>query len=344
MNEYGIAVLPGDGIGPEVVEATLEVLEAAMGEEGGIRLCFHTFSVGAGEYLRNGNPLPESTLEAIKTYDAILLGAMGLPSVRWPSGVEMTPQVDLREKLDLYQGIRPVKLYHPTHSPLKIGKGQTIDFLLVRENCEGLFSERLSPRPAGRDFETDTMKVTRFGAERICRAAFKLAANRRGKLTLVDKANVLPSMAFFRRVFQEVAEDYPEVETEMVYVDAMCLFLVQDPYRFDVMVTENMFGDMLSDLAAGLVGGMGMAPSADIGDTYGVFQPSHGTAPSIAGQGIANPIATILSGALMLHWIGEKGDDDGAVRAAIRIERSVEKVLENADERTLDLGGNLARK
>ena len=146
-------------------------------------------------------------------------------------------------------------------------------------------------------------------------------------------------MAFFRRVFQEVAEDYPEVETEMVYVDAMCLFLVQDPYRFDVMVTENMFGDMLSDLAAGLVGGMGMAPSADIGDTYGVFQPSHGTAPSIAGQGIANPIATILSGALMLHWIGEKNDDDGAVRAAIRIERSVEKVLENADERTLDWAG-----
>ena len=342
MSEYKIAVLPGDGIGPEVVDATLEVLKAAVAREDALNLRFDTFSVGATEYLRNGDPLPESTIEAIKTYDAILLGAMGLPSVRWPNGVEMTPQIDLREKLDLYQGIRPIKLYHPSHSPLKIEEGLTIDFSIMRENCEGLFSERLTPRPEGRDFETDTMMVTRVGAERVCRAAFKLAMNRRRKLALVDKANVLPSMAFFRRVFEGVARDYPEVETEMVYVDAMCLFLVQNPFRFDVMVTENMFGDMLSDLAAGLVGGMGMAPSADIGNTYGLFQPAHGSAPTIAGKGIANPIAAILSGAMMLHWIGHRSDDARAICAARSIEISVEKTLENADSGTTDLGGALS--
>lgn len=336
--EYKIATLGGDGIGPEVVNATVQVLEAV----GGVSFDFTEHSVGAGEYLKSGDPLPEATLEALKAYDAILLGAMGLPSVRWPNGVEMTPQIDLREKLDLYQGVRPIKLYHPLHSPLRIPEGKTIDFVILRENCEGLFSDRLTPRPQGRDFETDTMKITQHGAERICRAAFELAMGRRKKLALVDKANVLQSMAFLRRVFDTVAKDYPEVETERVYVDAMTLYMVQDPYRFDVMVTENMFGDIISDLAAGLIGGMGMAPSGDIGDTYAIFQPSHGTAPTIAGKSLANPIATILSGALMLRWLGETKSDPAATRAAESIEAAVEKVLSNPDNRTVDLGGKLS--
>lgn len=338
VSHYNIATVGGDGIGPEVVDATIQVLEAING----VSFTFSEHSVGAGEYLKSGDPLPEATLQALKGYDAILLGAMGLPSVRWPNGVEMTPQIDIREKLDLYQGLRPIKLYHPLHSPLRIPEGKTIDFVILRENCEGLFSDRLTPRPAGRDFETDTMKITQHGAERICRAAFELAMGRRKKLALVDKANVLQSMAFLRRVFDGVAKEYPEVETERVYVDAMTLYMVQDPYRFDVMVTENMFGDIISDLAAGLIGGMGMAPSGDIGDTYAVFQPSHGTAPTIAGKNLANPIATILSGALMLRWLGETKQDSVATQAAESIEAAVEKVLANPKNLTADLGGSLS--
>ena len=297
-------------------------------------------AVGAGEFLRGGDPLPGATLEKMKEADAILLGAMGLPSVRWPNGVEMTPQIDIREKLDLYNGVRPIHLYHELHTPLK-GYGaagqRTIDFVIIRENCEGLFSERLTPRPAGRDFETDTMKITRRGAERICREAFKLALKRRQHCTLVDKANVLPSMAFLRKIFDEVARDFPTVTTDRVYVDAMALFLVQRPEAFDVMVTENMFGDILSDLGAGIIGGMGMAPSADLGETHGVFQPSHGTAPTIAGKGIANPIATILSVAMKLEWL----DHPETIRGARLTESAVGKVLAEPTHRTADLGGKL---
>jgi 3-isopropylmalate dehydrogenase len=340
-SRFSIAVLGGDGIGPEVVAEGLKVIRAVEAILPDVRYDFVDHSVGAGEFLRSGDPLPAATLEKIRAADAILLGAMGLPEVRWPSGVEMTPQIDLREQLDLYNGVRPIRLYHEAHSPLKgfgpVGSARPIDFVIVRENCEGLFSERLTPRPAGRDFETDTMRITRRGAERICRAAFQLARSRRKKCTLVDKANVLPSMAFLRKIFDEVARDFPDVQTERVYVDAMALFLVQRPDTFDVMVTENMFGDILSDLGAGLIGGMGMAPSADIGDKHAVFQPSHGTAPTIAGKGIANPIATILSVAMMLEWLGAPD----SVRGARLIEQAVEQVLADPANRTADLGGKL---
>ncbi|MSU49605.1 MAG: isocitrate/isopropylmalate dehydrogenase family protein [Opitutus sp.] len=338
---FKIAILGGDGIGPEVVAEGVKVLRAVEAMLTGIQFDLIEHSVGAGEYLRSGDPLPPATLERIKDADAILLGAMGLPSVRWPSGVEMTPQIDIREKLDLYNGVRPIRLFHELHTPLK-GYGaagqRTIDFVIIRENCEGLFSERLTPRPPGRDFETDTMKITRHGAERICREAFKLALRRRKHCTLVDKANVLPSMAFLRKVFDAVATEFPSVTTDRVYVDAMALFLVQRPETFDVMVTENMFGDILSDLAAGLIGGMGMAPSADLGETYGVFQPSHGTAPTIAGKGIANPIATILSVAMMLEWL----DHPETIRGAQLIDQAVKKVLADPAHRTADLGGKLS--
>ncbi|MDO8541554.1 MAG: isocitrate/isopropylmalate dehydrogenase family protein [Opitutaceae bacterium] len=343
MADFHIAVLPGDGIGPEVVDAGLAVLRGVERQLEAVRFTTEEFAVGAREYLRNGHPLPAATVECIKAADAILLGAMGLPDVRWPNGVEMTPQIDLREQLDLYNGVRPIRLYHPSHSPWRgrepgSGGEPQVDLVIVRENCEGLFSARLTPRAAGRDFETDTMTITRHGAERISRAAFRLAQKRRRHCTLVDKANVLPSMAFFRRVFDEVAAGFPDVRTERVYVDAMALFLVQRPQDFDVLVTENMFGDILSDLAAGLVGGMGMAPSADLGDEHGLFQPSHGTAPTIAGKGIANPIATILSVALMLEWLAHPE----TVRGARIIESAVARVLANPANATSDLGGKLS--
>jgi len=335
--QYLIAVLGGDGIGPEVVREGLKVLRATESLLADVTFATNELSVGAGEFLKHGDPLPAAAVAQMQEADAILLGAMGLPSVRWPTGVEMTPQIDIRERLDLFNGVRPIKLFHETHSPLKGygGTGKPIDFVIVRENCEGLFTERLKPRPPGRDFETDTLVITRRGAERVCRAAFNLARTRRKHCTLVDKANVLPSMAFLRRIFDEVAEEYPDVQTDRVYIDAMALFLIQRPHTFDVMVTENMFGDILSDLAAGLVGGMGMAPSADLGPEYGLFQPSHGTAPGIVGQGIANPIATILSVAMMLDWLGHPE----TIRGARLIERAVNRVLTDPTHRTTDLGG-----
>lgn len=333
MVKKQIAMLPGDGIGPEVLEAAEAVIRALP------ELDFDLveWPCGAGEYLKNGDPLPKATIEGCRAADAILLGAMGIPSVRWADGREMAPQIDLREIFGLYAGVRPTKLYNAAHSPLK---DPVIDYVLVRESTEGLFSTRLRPRVMGADEARDEMLVTRAGSERLFRFSFELARHRRNKLTLVDKANVLPSMAFFREVFDEIAKEYPQVETERVYVDAMALYLVQRPQSFDVIVTENMFGDILSDLAAATVGGMGMAPSADIGDDLAVFQPAHGSAPDIAGQGKANPVATILSVALMLEWFG----DVDSLAAAGRIRRAVELVMSDAANATGDLRGGLSTR
>ncbi len=337
MTTFQIAVLPGDGVGVDVTREAVRVLQALETGLDGVNFAFHEYSVGAGEYLQRGNPLPADALDGCAHADAVLLGAMGLPSVRWADGKEMTPQIDLREKFQLYCGLRPIRLYHEQDTPLKRYKAGEIDFVIVRESTEGLFSARLSQADPNKGEVCDVMRITRAGVERVCRAAFREAMKRRKHCTLVDKANVLPSMVYFRSVFDAVATEFPEVQTSHVYVDAAALYLVQRPHTFDVIVTENMFGDILSDLAAGLVGGMGMAPSADIGDDCAVFQPSHGTAPDIAGKGIANPVATILSSALMLEWLG----DPETVRGAQRIHRAVETVLADPANRTPDVGGKL---
>lgn len=309
--EFRVAVLPGDGIGAEVMDATINVLNAT---QQGFQLSYETFSVGAGEYLKSGHPLPEATLERIKQFDAILLGAMGLPDVRWPDGTEMTPQIEIREKLDLYQGVRPIQLIDSRLTPLKNYTPEQIDFIILRENVEGLFWTRTKPHARTPDYCEDILHISRAGSERLFRAAFRLAEKRRKKVTLVDKANVLQSMAYFREIFDQVAKEFPHIETERVYVDAMALYLVTRPHTYDVMVTENIFGDILSDLAAGIIGGMGYAPSADLGDRYAVFQPSHGTAPDIAGKGIANPIAMILSAVLMLEHFNTEATNAAARR------------------------------
>lgn len=330
-----ITVLPGDGIGNEVTGEAVRVLKAIEPSIDGVSFKFEEHAVGAAEYLRSGSPLPEAACDACSRSDAILLGAMGLPDVRWPDGREMTPQIDLRERFELYAGLRPIKLYHPDDSPLKgYGGDRPIDFTLVRESTEGLFSARLHQQEADGTESRDVLRITRKGAERVCRSAFELARKRRKKCTLVDKANVLPSMVFFRKIFHEVGEQFPDVERDCVYVDAMALFMVRKPDAYDVIVTENMFGDILSDLAAGIIGGMGMAPSADIGDRYGVFQPSHGTAPDIAGQDIANPVAMILSAAMMLDWLGY-------AQAGAKIEGAVARTLADPAKRTPDMGGKL---
>lgn len=337
MSCLRIALMPGDGIGPDVTEAAVDVLKAVEAASDDLVLEFEVFSVGAGEYLKSGNPLPAETLAKASECDAILLGAMGLPHVRWPNGTEMAPQIDIREDLDLYQGVRPVQLLQEDLTPLKGKRPSDIDIVLYRENTEGLFAERKAGRAAGPDVVENAMRVTRSKTERIVRAAFAAAARRKRRVTLVDKANVLPAMAFFREVFDGIAEEHPDIETERVYVDAAALYLVQQPERFDVIVTENMFGDILSDLAAGIIGGMGLAPSADIGDRHGVFQPAHGSAPDIAGAGIANPLATILSAAMMLDWLDlpEYGD---AIRNAVTL------TLADPACRTQDLGGRMTCK
>ncbi len=337
MKTFRIAVLGGDGIGPDVVAEAVKVLGAVERSLHEVRFSFADFPAGAGEYLRGGDPLPVKTFEACQTHDAVLLGAMGLPDVREPHGTEMAPQLDLRERLELYAGLRPIHLYHADHSPLKSRRTGEIDFVIVRENTEGLFWSRKNQVPSNADEVNDTLHISRHGAERVMRVAFREAERRRNLVTLIDKSNVLPSMVFFRRIFDEISAEFPRVRTEKIYIDAAALYLVQRPWTFDVIVTENMFGDILSDLAAGLVGGMGMAPSGDIGDKHAVFQPSHGSAPDIAGKGIANPVATILSAAMMLDWLGHAE----TVRGAAAIRESVTRVLADPSNTTPDLGGQL---
>ncbi len=330
-----IALLPGDGIGPDVIAEAVKVLRAVEAKMNGVRLVFTEYSVGAGEFLKSGDPLPEATFESIEKHEVILLGAMGLPGVRWPNGNEMVPQIDLRDKLDTFFGLRPIKLYHAEDSPLR--RPGAIDFAIVRENCEGLFASRKQTFDLDGPEVRDTLLITRIGSERLFRRSFKLAQQRRKKITLIDKANVLPSMSYFRSIFYNIAKEFPDVATEHVYVDAVTLYLLSRPASYDVMVTENMFGDILSDMAAGLIGGMGMAPSGDIGDKHAIFQPSHGSAPDIAGKGIANPAATILSAAMMLEWY----ETSETTKAAQCIYKAVDTVFADRANRCPDLGGTL---
>ncbi len=335
---YDVAVLKGDGIGPEVVEEALVVLQAI----GTPRFNFTEYSCGAGCYLDCGEPLPVATVEACRAADAVLLGAMGLPDIRWKDGTEMRPQIDLRIILDLYAGVRPIYLYNEAHSPLKGLDVGAIDFVILRENVEGLFASMNGGIELRGEVAVDSMVITRSGTERIVRYAFELAVQRARspmRVTCVDKANVFKSMAFFRSVYDRVADDFPDVGRDYAYVDALSMYLLQRPKDYDVLVAENMYGDIISDLAAGLVGGLGMAPSGDIGPDAAVFQPSHGTAPDIAGKGLANPVAMILSAALMLKWLGDREGDREAVQGAARIEEAVRCVVSQVGAGTPDIGG-----
>jgi 3-isopropylmalate dehydrogenase len=342
---YRIAVVAGDGVGPEVIGEALKVLQA-VSIPGRLELAFEEVEAGAACYRRTGEELPRETLEICQAADAILFGAAGLPDVRFPDGTEIAPQLTLRIALDLYVGLRPIRLHPGVPTPLRIAESERIDYVILRENTEGLYASRGAGVLVGGHVATDTLVVTRPGVLRICRRAFELARRRRGaprdgvrRVTLVDKANVLKSYAFFRALFDEVAADYPNVQAEHAYVDAMTMYLVQRPGHYDVVVAENMFGDIISDLAAATVGGLGMAPSGDIGDHYALFQPSHGTAPDIAGKGIANPLATILSAALMLEWLGQRDGNADATSAARHIEAAVNTVTAAGRALTPDLGG-----
>ena len=343
MRAFQVAVFPGDGIGPEVMAPCLALLDLVAERVGGFRFEFTTCAAGAGLYRDTGVTLPDDSMAAARSADAILLAAMGLPDVRYPDGTEVAPQLDFRERLGLYAGVRPIRAIPGVPLPLADPRARQIDFALVRESTEGLFAaRRLSRREA--NAVIDPMLISRDVCERLFTYSFELARRRRlqgrpGLVTCVDKANVLPSMAFFRSIFLEIADRYPDIAHECAYVDATGLRLVRSPWDFDVLVTENMFGDILSDVGAALMGGMGMAPSADIGDDHAVFQPCHGTAPDIAGRGIANPTAMFLSAAMMLEWLGDRYEVAASHVAAAALDRAVHAAFAAGDLVGFENGG-----
>ncbi|MEM1094679.1 MAG: isocitrate/isopropylmalate dehydrogenase family protein [Bacteroidota bacterium] len=341
---FTVAVLPGDGIGPEVMDAALAVLNRAVAQTDGLAITTTTLPGGAVHFRDAGVALPDETLATADAADAILFGSMGLPSVRDTDGTEIVPQLDLRFHFNLYAGVRPCKRIPHSPCPLADPRAADIDFVLVRESTEGLFASRGNGLVVNDAVATDTMVITRATSERLFDFAFKLAERRKarggaGRVTCVDKANVFRSMAFFRKIFDETAVRFPGLTADYQYVDAMALELVRKPWAFDVLVTENMFGDILSDQAAALVGGMGYAPSADIGDQHALFQPAHGTAPDIAGQGLANPTAMILSAAMMLDWLGDTHDHAPARAAGERIEAAVNAAFAERRLQTAEYGG-----
>ncbi len=347
MSNYRIALLPGDGIGPECMDATRTVLEALVHNTDGLSLGYTAHHAGAQLYRETGETLPAAVLADCVAADAVLLSAIGLPDVRQPDGTEVQPtmMVGLRRALDVHSAVRPVKLYPGAPCALK-DTGPGIDFVVIRENLEGLFASFGGGSRVGDEVATDTLVITRRGTTRVADFAFRLAQRRSGRprdgkkmVTSVDKANVFQSMAFFRQVVMDVAQQHPGIDADAVYVDAMSLYMVQNPWDFDVLVMENQFGDILSDLGAGLVGGLGLGPSAEIGDEHGLFQPSHGTAPQLAGQNVANPLATILSAAMMLDWLGDKHRDAACLQAAVTLEAAVARLLKEGQTLTPDLGG-----
>jgi 3-isopropylmalate dehydrogenase len=343
--ELKIAVLPGDGIGVEIMAACLAVLEALERRIGGYRLVMETLPGGAAAYRDTGVALSEASFKKAEAADAILFGAMGLPEVRYPDGTEIAPHLEMRREFELYAGVRPVRSFPNTRRALADPRGAEIDLVILRESTEGLFASRGRGTVEDDRIAKDTMVITRQVSECLFDFAFSLAGRRRGRggkrrVTCVDKANVFTSMAFFRRIFDERAARFPAIRADHHYVDAMALDLVRKPWEFDVLVMENMFGDILSDLGAGLVGGMGMAPCAEIGERHALFQPAHGSAPDIAGRDQANPTAMLLSAALMLDWLRERHDLAALSAAARALETAIESGYRSGALRPIEQGGS----
>jgi 3-isopropylmalate dehydrogenase len=344
--QYNIAVFDGDGIGPEIMAPTLVVIDAVLEKIGANKFKYEHLPAGALHYTKTGEDLPDSSVEAARVADAILLSAMGLPHLRKPDGTELTPQIAIRIKLGLYAGVRPVKIVPKQPTPLKDPRSETVDFVLIRESTEGLFAHMNEGKVVNDDYAIETMRITRKTSEKLFDFAFRLAEQRakklgrKGKVTCVDKANVFASFAWFRSIFEERAKAYPDIDHDAAYVDAFAMWMVQRPWDFDVVVTENMFGDILSDLGAGIIGSLGLAPSADIGDENALFQPCHGTAPDIVGKGLANPIAMFLSAAMMLDWMAIDKNDPLLAKGAEILETAVNQVITTRIGLTKDLGGD----
>lgn len=343
---YDIVTIDGDGIGPEVCQSAIQVLREACGAE---VLNFLPFDGGARHYQRTGHVLPDDTYAACRKAHAILHGAAGLPGVTYADGTEVGNDLhlQLRFKLDLFANVRPIRLYAGVKSPLADWSAGQIDYVIVRENTEGLYASRGAGVNLRGEVVTDTLVMTRLGVERVAKFAFDLSRRRQGaprdqqrRVTVCDKANILKSYAFFRAVCDEVAQSYNDVAIDYAYADAITVHMLKKPDFYDVIVAENMFGDIISDLGAATVGGLGMAPSAELGLHHGLFQGAHGSAPDIAGQDVASPLATILSGALMLRWLADRHGDAHLHLAADRVEKAVEDVLSHGDAIPHDQGGH----
>ncbi len=347
-----IALIHGDGIGIDVTDATMVVVDAAISRAGNCRITYDKIKSGAGYFKETGKDIePDGEVRA-GAADAIFLGAIGLPSIRHENGTEISPHLRLRDRFGLYAGVRPVKAYPNAPQRLADPKASNIDMIILRESTEGLFySAAVHNRSEFKDDEEvrDVLLITRKTTEKLHHFGFNLARKRkergkRGSITCVDKANVFNSMAFFRQIFDEVAQEYPDIETSHSYVDAQALNLIRQPWLYDVMVMENMFGDILSDLAGGLVGGMGMAACAEIGDDHGLFQPAHGSAPDIMGKDKANPLAAILSGALMLNYLADKTGNNRFATAATLIDDAVENGFSANRLRPVEFGGDMGTR
>ena len=343
---FEIAVFEGDGIGPEIMAPTVLILDQVAEQYDSFSLNYTHLPAGALHFQQTGEALPAESLAAADKSDAILLSAMGLPHIRKPDGTELVPQIDLRIALKLFAGVRPVYTFKGGPRVLSDENAAELDFVLVRESIEGMFAHKDEGQVIDNDHAIETLRITREVSEQLFDFSFKLAQsrarklNRPGKLMCVDKANVFRSFWFFREIFNERAANFTDIEPSAMYVDAVAMKMVQSPWDLDVLVTENMFGDILSDLGAGLMGSLGLAPSADIGANHAVFQPCHGSAPDIAGKGLANPMAMILSGAMMLEYLGEKFDCPDAETAGLALKDAALAAAGTAAGKGHDVGGS----
>jgi tartrate dehydrogenase/decarboxylase/D-malate dehydrogenase len=339
MKLYRIAAIPGDGIGNEVTPAAIRVLEEA-GRRSDVRFEWETFPWGSAYYFEHGRMMPADALDRLRPFDAIFFGAVGDPRIQ--DNVTLNGLLlPLRRGFDQYACVRPAVLYPGVRAPLAGRKPGDIDFVVVRENTEGEYAQIGGAIHAGGSHEVAIQSAifTRHGTERVIRFAFDLARqrNRKRLLTSVTKSNAQGfSMGFWDRVFADIARDYPDIRTESLLVDAACMDLVRRPQDFDVIVASNLFGDILTDLSAAITGSLGLAPSGNLNPARtfpSMFEPVHGSAPDIAGRGVANPMAAMLAGAMMLDFLGETA-------AARLTETAVLRVLADQREVTPDLGGS----
>lgn len=337
MKHFDIALIPGDGIGPEVIGEGVKVLQAIENREENLSFSFTEFPWGCEYYLESGKMMDDDGLEQLRPFDAIYLGAVGYPNV--PDHISLRDLlIKIRRGFDQYVNLRPITLLHPDLTPLKAKTEKDIDMLVVRENSEGEYAGAGDWLFKGKPEEVvlQTGVFSRKGTERIIRYAYEEARKAKKTLTNISKANALNySHVFWDEVFEEVGEEYPEVETHSYLVDAASLYFVQNPERFEVVVTSNLFGDIVTDIGAAITGGLGLATGANInpeGKYPSMFEPVHGSAPDIAGEGLANPLAAIWSVSQMLDFFGleDWGSD---------VLRTIQEVLHDKEKLTPDLGG-----
>jgi 3-isopropylmalate dehydrogenase len=336
---YRLGVMLGDGIGPEIVPVSVRVVDAALAAAGADPVVWHELPLGASAIEEHGSAIPAATLEALAGMDGWLLGPHDSAAYPEPFRSQLNPSGAIRKHFDLYANVRPARGFEGGTAI-----APDTDLVIMRENTQGFYADRNTYAGTGEYMPTADVAVamgvfTRPAIERIARAAFELARRRRNRVTIVHKANVLQlSFGLFKRVCLEVAEAYPDVEVDDFHIDAMTVHLLRRASAFDVVVTENMLGDILSDMAGELAGSLGIAPSLNASDDRAMAQAAHGSAPDIAGKGLANPIAMILSAGMLLDWLGTRYRDARATDAAVRVEDGVRAAVRGGVS-TRDLGG-----